>query len=39
MVPEQELTWLKDQSQAMQEQLDQINARITELTTKQATEK
>jgi len=33
ITPEQELAWLKDQSQAMQEQLNQINVRITELTS------
>ena len=33
--PEQEITWLKEQSQMLQDQLNQINARITELTTEQ----
>jgi prefoldin subunit 5 len=32
---EQELVWLKEQSQMMQQQLDQINVRISELTSEQ----
>jgi hypothetical protein len=36
--PEQEITWLKDQSQMIQDQLNQINARITELTSEQEKE-
>ena len=36
--PEQEIAWLKDQSQMMQDQLNQINARITELTSEQEKE-
>jgi hypothetical protein len=38
MAPDQELALLKEQSQAMQDQLNQINARIAELTTEQGTE-
>jgi hypothetical protein len=34
-VPEQELAWLREQSQMMQQQLEQINARIEELTVEQ----
>jgi len=33
--PEQELAWLKEQSQAIQQQLDDIHARIEELTSEQ----
>jgi hypothetical protein len=33
MTGEQELEWLKEQSQMMQDQLNQINARISELAT------
>ena len=35
MTNEQELGWLKEQSQMMQDQLNQINARISELTADQ----
>ena len=38
MAPDQELALLKEQSQAMQNQLNQINERIAELTTEQGTE-
>ena len=38
MTSEQELAWLKEQSQAMQDQLNQINARIAELTSEQGKE-
>jgi prefoldin subunit 5 len=38
MTPEQELAWLKEQSQAIQDQLNQINTRITELTSEQGQE-
>lgn len=35
MTQAQELEWLKEQSQMVQDQLNQINARISELTTEQ----
>jgi len=35
MTGEQELEWLKEQSQMIQDQLNQINTRISELTTSQ----
>ena len=38
MTPEQEIAWLKEQSQMMHEQLNQINARITELSSEQGKE-
>ena len=38
MTPEQELAWLREQSQAIQDQLNQINTRITELTSEQGQE-
>ncbi len=38
MTPDQELALLKEQSQAMQDQLNQINERITELTSDQGKE-
>jgi hypothetical protein len=38
MGPEQEIAWLKEQSQMMQDQLNQITARITELTSEQGKE-
>ena len=33
--PQQEIAWLKEQSQMLQDQLNQINERITELTAEQ----
>jgi hypothetical protein len=36
--PEEELAWLQQHSQAMQDQLNQMNARITELTAEQGQE-
>lgn len=36
MTQAQELEWLKEQSQMVQDQLNQINARISELTAEQA---
>jgi len=38
MPPEEELTWLKEQSNALQDQLNQINARITELASERGEE-
>ena len=38
MTAEDEIALLKEQSQAMQDQLTQINARIAELTTERGTE-
>ena len=38
MAPDQERALLKEQAQAMQDQLNQITARIAELTTEQGTE-
>jgi hypothetical protein len=38
MGPEQEIAWLKEQSQMMQDQLNQITARIRELTSEQGKE-
>jgi hypothetical protein len=35
MTAEDEIVWLKEQSQMLQDQLNQINERITELTTEQ----
>jgi prefoldin subunit 5 len=35
LTKDQELEWLKEQSQMMQEQLHQINTRISELTADQ----
>jgi hypothetical protein len=35
MTAEEEIAWLKEQSQMMQDQLNQINERITELTAEQ----
>jgi prefoldin subunit 5 len=35
MTNEQELEWLKEQSHMMQDQLNQINTRISELTADQ----
>jgi ubiquinone biosynthesis protein UbiJ len=36
--PEEELAWLKEQSNALQDQLNQINARITELASERGEE-
>jgi len=36
MTQAQELEWLNEQSQMVQDQLNQINARISELTAEQA---
>jgi hypothetical protein len=33
MAPEQEIAWLKEQSQMIQDQLNHITARISELTS------
>jgi hypothetical protein len=38
MVPEQEIAWLREQSQMIQDQLNHIRARISELTTEQGKE-
>jgi hypothetical protein len=35
MTVEEEVVWLKEQSQTLQDQLNQINARIEELTAEQ----
>jgi hypothetical protein len=35
MTAEDEIVWLKEQSQMLQDQLNQINERITELTAEQ----
>jgi hypothetical protein len=35
MTAEDEIVWLKEQSQMLQDQLNQINERITELTVEQ----
>jgi hypothetical protein len=38
MTPEQEIAWFKEQSQMLQDQLNQINGRIAELTVEQKKE-